>query len=170
MYFEDKFIEEDLAEEIVKCENLKMIQLNLPALKKVRWLTTLPKLEEFFVYRGIAGSTSSKYLKILKMLAGEVPQLKRIYIRNNAIPFDEFGLDTLDEERHKLADAENLKVYFKTEETSSTGRLNSTECKFDKIEAMRVESEPLNNPLVTEYLTTKGISRHFYRRYRRYRR
>lgn len=164
LYFENVFVDKDLVKVIAKCEHLKMIQLNFPAEKKIRWMIHVPKLEEIFVYRGVSISNFSKYHKVMLMLVGQMRNLKKIYIRNNSRGFHDFGLDQLDAERRKLTGAPKLKIHIKTNETSSTGRWNETVCEFDKIEAVRVESESFNNPLVTESLTTKGLQG----RYERY--
>lgn len=167
LYFEDTFVDEELANVSAKCERLKMIQLNLQTVKKMKWLATIPNLEEVFVYRGVSIPTFAKYHKVLMMLVGQVQKLKKIYIRNNSRKFNEFGLDELNDERCKMTDSAKLKIYFKSDETTNSGRLDAVVCEFDKIEAMLVESETFDNPLVTEYLTTKGLSRMFYKRYLR---
>ncbi|XP_055296389.1 uncharacterized protein LOC129565465 [Sitodiplosis mosellana] len=163
LYFEEAFVDEKLVKVIEKCEHLKMIQLNLQPKGKMMWLTNIPKLQEIFIYWAVNLSTFGKYHKVMMMLAGQVQQLKKIYIRNNSRKFNEFGLDELNSERRKLTDTKRLKIYFKSEETINTGRLDATVCEFDKIEALRVESETFDNPLVTKYLTTKGLPRFFYR-------
>lgn len=156
---------------IVKCDHLKSIQLNIPPKKKATWLTTLPNLENIFIYQALSVGTFSKYHMVMTMLAGEMKQLKKVYVRNNSRKFDQFGLGDFDAARRGLTGAEKLKIYFKSDETDKTGRLNGTVCDFDKIEALRVETESFTNPLVTEYLTIKGVGRHFYNRgVRRFRR
>lgn len=163
LYFEDKSVDDALANEIVQFEKLKKLQVAMK--NKVQWLTQLETLEELYIYRAISGNNWNKYHGTMLMLVGQLWHLKKIYIRNNSRMFSQFGLDELDLERRKLKNAPKIKIFFKTEETTNTGRLNSIQCDYEKIEAVRVEAETFNNPLVTEFLTTKGLSKRFFKYY-----
>lgn len=90
--------------------------------------------------------------------AENTPTLKKIYMRNNSQRFDRFEFDELDLARKELVGANKLKLYFKTDEWDFTGTLDDICCDYDMVQILRVETEHVDNPLITEYLTTRALS------------
>lgn len=159
LYFRNRPVDGALAKEILQFENLKKIQLAVKNQDEVGWLAQLKSLEELYIYDALSELNWNKYHAMMLMLVGNVRSLKKIYIHNNSRMFSQFGLDELDLERRKLKNAQKIMIFVKTEESTSIGRLHSVRCDYEKIEAKRVEAETLNNPLVTQYLTSFPFSR-----------
>lgn len=137
-------------------DQLKVLQLNIS--QSASLLSKLVSLEEIFVYWGVDRTNFKSYGSALLTYAETTPTLKKIYMRNNSQPFERFEFDELDSARKELDGANKLKIYFKTEELDFTGKLNAIKCDYDMVEILRVETEHVANPLVTEYLTTKKLN------------
>lgn len=171
LYFEKGVIDAKLAKQLVTFENLKVLQVEL-GIRNAKQLAAIPNLEEIFVYWGVNKQNFTSYSSSLLEYASQLPNLKKIYLRNNTIPFEKFNFKGLQRARRKLPGAQKLQIYFKTDETSHTGKLNKIDRNYGMIEVVRVETENVKNPLVTEYLTTQRAvaCTSYNQRYRRYRR
>lgn len=156
LYFEKNSIDPHLARTIITFDQLKVMQLNIAVNADI--LSQAPNLEEIFAYWGVDKSNFKKYQEAMTTYAKNTRTLKKIYLRNNSQPFERFEFHQLDEARKELADAKKLKIYFKTEDSHLTGKLSAVKCDFDMVEVVRVETEHVVNPLITEYLTTKQLS------------
>lgn len=156
LYFENTIINDNLARALVSFDQLKVLQFNISANAAI--LSKVPSLEEIFAYWGVNSSNFVRYREAMLVYVLATPTLKKMYFRNNSQSFVRFKFNELDEGRRSLSGAKKLKIYFKTEEMHFTGQLSGVKCDFDTIEVLRVETEHVNNPLITEYLTTKQLT------------
>lgn len=156
LYFEKLGIDMNLTQIIMTFDHLKVLQLNVAV--NANFLSKIVSLEEIYAYWGVDKTNFNKYQAAMLTYAKNTPKLKKIYLRNNSQPFDRFDFVNLDLARKDLHGANKLKIYFKSEECSFTGKLNAIECDYDMVEIVRVETEHVDNPLITEYLTTKQLS------------
>ncbi|XP_055313386.1 uncharacterized protein LOC129574873 [Sitodiplosis mosellana] len=156
LYFEKIGIDGNFARTINTFDQLKVLQLNIAV--NASLLSKALSLQEIFAYWGVNSQNFKSYQEAMLMYAANTPTLKKIYLRNNSQLFDRFNFDVLNLVRQKLDGARKLKIYFKSEECEFTGKLNDVNCDFDMVEVMRVETEHVANPLITEYLTTRQLS------------
>lgn len=156
LYFENTGIDATLARTIITFEHLKVLQMNIAA--SAQLLSKSLSLEEIYAYWGVNSKNFKLYQQAMLTYAEKTPTLKKIYMRNNSQPFERFDFDEIDLARQELDGAKKLKIYFKTEEWNFTGKLNAINCDYDMVEIVRVETEHVANPLITEYLTTKQLS------------
>lgn len=157
MYFEKVDIDVNFARIINTFDRLKVLQMSIHE-NSAAVLSKSLSLEEIFVYWGVNSSNFKAYHEAMLTYAGKTPTLKKIYMRNNSQSFDRFEFEAMNLERQQLNGANKLKIYFKSEEWNFTGKLSDICCDFDTIEVVRVETERVDNPLITEYLTTKQLS------------
>lgn len=157
LYFPGIVIGESLAAAISTCENVRVLLLR--SCKHTTILAQLAKLEEVHFDRGCNNENFDELYSTMRAFVGEAAKLKKMYVRNNCLPFARFDFDTLDRERMKLNGACNLKIYIDSKENKDTGKLDDTERTFNRIEIIRTSTEPPSNPLVGRLEYTSGIFR-----------
>lgn len=155
LYFEKDAIDAELANILVTFEHLKVLQFKIA--RNAAQLITIPSLEEVYIPWAVNSSNFQMYNRHLLIAARRSPNLKRIYLRNNSQRFDRFAFAEMDTERRRLVGAQKLKIYFKSGEPKRMGRLNDITRNYEMVEIVRVETEPVRNPLVSDYLTTKDF-------------
>lgn len=160
LYFEKIDISDELAHIIIVCDRLKVLQLNIAS--NFELLSRSNSLEEMFAYWGVNTANFQSYYDALFRYAVYTPNLKKIYMRNNSQPFEKFDFSLLDTERLEWGGTNKLKIYFRTDETTFTGKFNDVERDHYSIEVLRVETEHVDNPLVTDYLTTVQLNQSTY--------
>lgn len=161
LYFEQTDIDKLLTKIISKFENLKMLQLNISKyVTDLGAIASITQLQEVFVYWSLNYINWSANLKALRTFASNTPHLQKIYLRNNARNFGTFEFSNHSKLRRNLANAKKLKIYVKTDETKATGPFPKRR-DYGMVEAVRVETEIVKNPLINEFLTTVPLAQHF---------
>lgn len=156
LYFEDSGISDNLAQTLTTFDNLKVLQLNISMGAQI--LTGIQTLQVIYAYWGVNHSNFRNYREAMMIYASRLPNLKRIYMRNNSQKFERFDFDEFDAARIRLADACKLKIHFRTDELAHMGALNDIQREYDSIEIDRVETEEIKNPLVTDYLIGQNLT------------
>lgn len=161
LYFEQIDIDELLIKIITKFENLKMFQFNISEyMNNVEAIASIKQLEEVFVYWSLNYINWNANLRALRTFAAHSPHLQKIYLRNNSRNFGNFNFHDLNQRRCNLSNATKLKIYIKTDETKATGPFPKRQ-NYGMIEAVRVETEIVKNPLINEFLTIIPLAQHF---------
>lgn len=150
LFFEKESITRALAQTLTKFQNLRVLQLYLSENADI--VAGIQTLQELYAYWGVDRKNFAIYQKSLMTFASRMPNLKRIYIRNDSQKFSKFGFDQMDAARKQLAGACKLKIFVRTDERSATGFLNDIQREYETIDIERIETEEVKNPLVTEYL------------------
>lgn len=156
LFFEKTLITKALAQTLTTFDNLKVVQLCFSHDAKI--LANSSSLREIYAYWGVAQNNFSVFRKTMMMYASRMPNLKRIYVRNNSQKFRKFEFGEMDAARKQLAGACKLKIHVRTDELSAVGHLDDIQREYDTIQIERVESEEVKNPLVTEYLIGKKMT------------
>lgn len=152
LYFPGIVINEKLANTISAFENVRVLLLR--ACENNKTIAQMVKLEEVYSDRGWHNDNFVYMYGTMRTLVGAAAKLKKLYIRNNRIPFTQFKFAKLDRNRMKLNGACKLKIYIDSAENDNTGKLDDAERTFNRIEIIRTSTEPTGNPHVArlEYM------------------
>lgn len=137
-------ISKKLATTIGAFENVRVLLLQSCENNKI--IAQIAKLEEVYFDRGYCNENFDDMYDTMRTLVGAAAKLKKMYVRNNCIPFTQFEFAKLDRERMKLNDACTLKIYIDSDENGDTGKLDDAERMFNRIEIIRTSTEPTGNP------------------------
>lgn len=144
IYFPGIKISEKLATAISAFENVRVLLLR--ACENNGLIAKMAKLEEVYFDRNWIAEEFADMYDTMRTLVGGAAKLKKIYVRNNHIPFTKFDFANLDQERVKLNGACKLKIYVNSVENDDTGKLDDAERPFNRIEVIRTSTEPTGNP------------------------
>lgn len=144
LYIRHIEIGEKLATVISTFENVRI--LLMASCKNKEVIARMLKLEELYFEIGFSNGNFDEMHETMRTFVGQSAKLKKMYIRNNRIPFTRFEFAKLDRERMKLNAACKLKIYINSKENDETGQLDDIRPTFSRIEIIRTATEPSNNP------------------------
>lgn len=156
LFFDKYPITGNLAKTLTAFKSLQALQLYF--LHDAKILADIPTLREIYAYWDVDHDTYSVYRTSVMSYASSLPKLKKIYIRDNSQKRSErFQFDCIDVVRKELAGACKLKIHVRADDMFHKDA-KIIQGKYDNIEVERVESEEVENPLVTEHLSNAKVN------------